>query len=204
MTGLTVALTTMMLTVAALGQSNSSAIKNAYSLGEDSVSRIGVRWIHTNNQQDPTVLADVAAIDQAIQRHAQKLGIDPQQILTVLKGIDPNSPYGNPMSSHTEPLIEAILNAHGSGDKVVKAYALGWKTSAYSQTCALALASQQLNPGFASSVRSAYPAMVQQLQIGAADFGVQVSSPQAGLSLAATCNELKTTVTSLNHALQVH
>lgn len=78
-TGLTVALIGTLLSTAAFAQANLAAIKNAYSLGEATASRLEIRWAYANDQQNPTVLAEVAAVDQAIQRHAQKININPQQ-----------------------------------------------------------------------------------------------------------------------------
>jgi len=204
MTRLIVALIATVLSFGATAQTNSAAIKNAYSLGEVSASRIAIRSVHANNPQNQTMLADIAAVDQSIQRDAQKLGIDPQQVLTILTAIAPNSPDSNLLNSHGESAIEGILNAHGVSDKVVKAYHLGWKVAAYTHTCSVTLAFQQQNPGLAANFLGAYPAMVDQLRTGAADFGVHVGAPQAGLSLAHTCRELTNTATSLNHALQVH
>lgn len=203
-TRLTAALMATVLSIAALAQANSSAIKNAYSLGENTASRLEIRWANANNDQNPTVLAQVAAVDQSIQRHAQRLGINPQQVLIVLKGIDPGTPDGNVLSSSAEPVIEGILNTHGSSGKVVRAYSLGWKTSAYSQACTVALVAQHQHPDIAAGFMAVYPALADQLKTGASDFGVQVSSPQAGLSLTDTCKELMTTLSALNHALQVH
>jgi hypothetical protein len=202
--GLTVALISAALSVVALAQVNSPAIKNAYSMGEASASRMSIRSTYANDQQNPTMLASVAAVDESIQRHAQKLGISSQRVLTVLKGVTPTSPDANLLNSHAEAAIEAILNAHGSGDKVVRAYSLGWKVSAYLLTCKQVVFREQQVPGLAANFLGAYPAMVDQLKTGAAEFGVQVSSPHTGLSLADTCRELDTTVTSLNNSLQTH
>lgn len=203
-TGPTVSLIATALSVAALAQVNSPAIKSAYSMGEASASRIGIRSAYANDQQNPTMLAEIAAVDQSIQRHAQKLGISSQQVLTVLKGVTPTSPDANLLNSHAEVAIEAILNVHGSADKVVRAYSLGWKASAYLLTCKQVVAREHQVPGLAANFLGAYPAMVDQLKIGAAEFGVQVGSPHTGLSLADTCRELDTTATSLNNSLQTH
>jgi hypothetical protein len=151
-TRLIVALIATVLSVAVQAQTNSAAIKNAYSLGQVAASRIAIRSVHANDPQNQTMLADIAAVDQSIQRDAQKLGIDPQQVLTVLKVIAPNSPDSNLLNSHAEPAIEGILNTHGVGDKVVKAYHLGWKVAAYTRTCSVTLAFQQQNPGLAANI----------------------------------------------------
>jgi hypothetical protein len=100
MTRLIVALIATVLSVAAPAQTNSAAIKNSYSLGEVSASRIAIRSVHANDPQNQTMLADIAAVDQSIQRDAQRLGISPQQVLTILKAIAPNSPDSRFRSDH--------------------------------------------------------------------------------------------------------
>lgn len=201
-TGRTITLIATALSVAALAQLNSPAIKNAYSMGEASASRLAIRSTYANDQQNPTMLADVAAVDQSIQRHAQKLGISSQQVLSVLRAVTPTSADSNLLKSHAEAAIESILNAHGSGDKVVRAYSLGWKASAYLLTCKQVVVREHQVPGLAANFLGAYPAMVDQLKIGAMEFGFKVGSPHTGLSLSDTCRELDTTVTSLNNSLQ--
>lgn len=207
-----VLLVTALCVLAATGaQSKSSQngrvkpdIKNAYSLGQVSASQVGIRSAYSNDQQNPTMLTDLDKLDQLIKQHTQALDIAPLLVLNILKGIDPKSPDANPLTSRAELIIEQNLKEHGLSDKGVTAYDLGWKTSAYSQTCALALSAQDRAPDLAAKFMSAYPEMVHQLKIDAINFGIQVRSPQLGLSLSDTCEELKATVTSLNNSLQIH
>jgi hypothetical protein len=200
----TFALVATVLSVVAPAQSNSAAVKYAYSMGEASASRISIRSTFANDPHNQTMLADLAAVDQTIQRHAQKLGVDPAQVLVVLKGVAPNSPDANLLNSHAESALEGILNADGAGDKLVKAFSLGWKVSAYSHTCAVALDVEHQRPDIAASVITSYPAMADQLKTGAADFGLRINPPQVGQSIAETCNRLNSVLTSLNNSLQVH
>lgn len=209
---LTVVLTLMILSVTALAQVNLSAnnsetihVKNAYSLGQASASQLGIRSTYANDQQNPVMLTAVNKLDALIQQRAHSLGVDSQQVMNVLKGIDPKSQEANPLKSQAALTIQNDLKAHGLSDHVVKAFDLGWKTSAYSQTCALALSIQDRNPGFRANFLGAYPEMIHQLKIDATDLGMQIRSPQGGgLSLADTCKELNSTVTSLNNSLQIH
>ncbi len=201
---LTFAWVATVFAVAASAQSISDAVKNAYSMGEASASRIAIRSTFANDPHNQTMLADLAALDQAIQRHAQKLGIDPAKVLVVLEGVAPNSPDANLLNSHAESALEGILNAHGSGEKVVKAMSLGWRVSAYSHTCAVAVDVEHQRPDIAASVIAAYAAMTADLKAGAADLGVQISPAQAGQTIAETCNRLNSVLTSLNGSLQAH
>jgi hypothetical protein len=177
-------------------------IKNGYSLGQAIAGRIGIRTAYQNDQQNPTMLEAIGKLDYLAQQYAQNLGIDPQRMLNFLNGIDSKSSDGNLFTSTAQVIIEKELASDGLNSKVGIAYDLGWKTSTYSQTCALALSRNDRDPSFAATFMGAYPEMVRQLAADAKQLGYRTSVPDRSLSIADTCKDLSATVSTLNSYLK--